>query len=104
MLSIHGMGAMLLKTPELMIDESEAKLLAEAVNAVQQHYQIEASETAIIWANFAGAIVAVYGPRLVAVATKKKEPAKAKPQKAETNGNVVSLGGITMPPNDTMEF
>ena len=72
---------MILKTPELAIDNAEAKLLAEAVNAVQQHYQIEASETTILWANLIGAMVAVYGPRAIAIAAKKpekKEPPKEK--------------------------
>ena len=78
------MGAMVLSAPELQIDNGEAKLLAEAVNAVQEHYNFEASETAIIWTNLIGAVIAVYGPRAMVIAARKsKERQQAKKRQEE---------------------
>jgi sugar lactone lactonase YvrE len=89
------MGAGFLKVPELQIDANEAKTLAEAVNAVQEYYDWDASEETIIWVNLVGALIAVYGPR-IAVLTMRSNAKKAEKKKSEQNpagngGNVYSL-------------
>lgn len=71
--SIHAMGASFLKTPELMIDQSEAALLAGAVVEVSKHYEIlgGVSDKAVAWVNLAQCVGMIYGPRVVALKMRK---------------------------------
>ncbi len=94
--SVHMMGANFLKVPELMIGQDESKVLAEAINAVQQYYDWDASEETIIWVNLVGALITVYGPRaavLVSKANKKKKETATPTNPAGDGGNVYSIKG-----------
>lgn len=89
------MGAGFLKVPELQIDSTEAKVLAEAVDAVQKYYDWDASEETIIWVNLVGALITVYGPRVAILTMKhnqKKATNKEKAPPEGTGGNVYQMG------------
>lgn len=88
MLSLHGMAAMALKSPELVIDDTEAKALSEGILAVQSHYNFAASAEVMAWVNLAAIMLGVYGPRVVLIRERKKtERAKEKPA-SETTANI----------------
>lgn len=79
--SIHTMGAIALKTPELMITEDESKQLASAINRVTELYDIPIlSEKSMAWMGLAMAAGTVYGPRLMAAKMNAKKPEMKKPQ------------------------
>src|SRR4029077_18805622 len=71
--SAHLMLAALVKIPELKIDESEAKIMADAVARVNKEFgvQIMSPKTAAL-VNLGMATVTVYGPRVVAVVNNAK--------------------------------
>lgn len=86
------MGAGFLKVPELVIDPTEAKVLAEAVNAVQEYYDWDASEETIIWVNLVGALITVYGPRVAALAMKSNAKKAAAKKAAQSPVNPAGDG------------
>lgn len=78
LLSIHTIAAIKLETPELAIDNSEAAMLANAINAVQEHYGFDVPPEIAIWVNLATALGTVYGPRVISITARRK---KNKPNK-----------------------
>lgn len=96
LLSIHMMLAV--RVPEMAIEPSEAKLMAEAIARVSRHYpQVSAVITGKISDHIAlfTAFSAVYGTRLLAI-KKRMDDAKNVPQNAP---NVV-----TLTPNSNQPF
>ena len=95
---IHSMLAAMLHIPELAIREDEAKTLAEAASAVSKYYDIGMSEKAMAWGNLGMCAALVYGPRLFAMASAKKDhpprpaPATVKAS-APRSENVVPIQG-----------
>jgi hypothetical protein len=75
--SVHEVAAMMLKSPELELDEGEALKLAQALIRLQSFYPaIDVPAKALAWAQLVIACGQVYGPRIVAIS---KRPKKAKP-------------------------
>lgn len=87
LLSLHMMGASALNTPELMLDDSEAKMLAEGIAGVQEFYSYAPSAETIAWANLIAASVAIYGPRAVTVYNNRQKQKKEKPARPAPAGN-----------------
>lgn len=73
LISLHMMAAAATKTPELMLDNQEAAMMASAINAVQNHYDFNVSAEVTIWVNLISASAAVYGPRAVVIYSRKKK-------------------------------
>lgn len=69
-------GATAFATPELALDEPEAKQLAGAITEVSRHYAINVDEKTMAWGQLFIAIGMIYGTRLIAVRTRKKTEAK----------------------------
>lgn len=92
----HTMIAAATKTPELELDESEAKGLSESGLTLLSLYEIRPDpkvEAAII---FAGNVGFVYGTRIVAIRARKAQEAKAKKEKsAEVFGADGTPSGTT---------
>jgi hypothetical protein len=66
------MAATFLKTPELALDEAEAKQLSDAVTRVSELYEIPLmDEKTMAWVNLAITAGTIYGPRAVAVVAVK---------------------------------
>ena len=65
------------KTPELFIEPSEAKLVADAIAAVERHYSFGMSEKSADWANLMMALGTVYGTRLFAINARLSEEKKS---------------------------
>lgn len=84
--------------PEMAIDEQEAGMLAGAVKSVQDFYDVTASAEVILWVNVAGIMGAVYGPRALAIMSRRKKNKKEKPapEKSDESGPVI-LEGFAVP-------
>lgn len=91
--SAHLMAATAFKTPELILDEKEASMLAAAAQSVQDFYEVEASAEIMLWVNVIGVCGAIYGPRLIAAFARKKKETKNKPENkapvTEKTGTVI---------------
>lgn len=72
--SMHLMGAAFLKTPQLALDETEAKNLGDAVSRVTELYDIPLmDEKSRAWLNLGMVAAGVYGPRIASVAIDRKK-------------------------------
>lgn len=79
LLSIHGMMAAALKTPELALEKDEAQAMATAIAEVSRHYPMTIDPKTMAWINLASCASMVYGPRLYMISTRKNgEKEKAK--------------------------
>lgn len=67
LLSIHFMGAALLKTPELELSEVEAKKLSDALKNVAKHYTVNLDPKKLALVELSTTMVGVYGPRAIAI-------------------------------------
>lgn len=77
LMSLHFMAAALVKTPELILEQDEAKRLGEAINRVNDLYGgIVLSEKAQAWLNLGVAAGTIYGPRFIASSINKKNKKK----------------------------
>lgn len=72
LLSVHTMGAVALKSPELAIGKDEAEKLASAINQVQQYYPMTVDPKTMAWLNLAGIAGMIYVPRLILMAKRQK--------------------------------
>lgn len=65
------MAAAALKTPELQLDDKEAKLLAQSAAEVASHYNVEIDPKVMAWIGFFGVCGSIYGPRIAAMKIRK---------------------------------
>lgn len=67
-MSVHNIGAAILKTEELSLEESEAKTLAQNIANVAQHYDAVPgmSEKTAAWTTLGMSLGMIYGPRVMA--------------------------------------
>jgi hypothetical protein len=71
--SLHRMGAVFLQSPDFVITEEEAKLLADAIRRVSDLYEIPLlDEKARAWLNLGMAGTEVYGTRIAAAIIDRK--------------------------------
>jgi hypothetical protein len=71
--SLHTMGAVLLKTPELEISEQEAKKLNDGITDVARYYtDAELPPKVQAWLNLLMVAGTVYGPRVIAIKIRSK--------------------------------
>lgn len=76
--SLHQMGAVILSAPELELDATEARDLANAVRDVQEHYSVSISPKAEAWANLAVVALGLYGTRAIAIGARRSQERKEK--------------------------
>ena len=76
--SLHQMGAVFLSAPELELDATEARDLANAVRDVQEHYSVSISPKAEAWANLAVVALGLYGTRAIAIGARRSQERKEK--------------------------
>ncbi len=68
LISIHAMGAAILKTPEIELSQPEAHSLASASAQVLRHYPaVVLPAQTVDWIALMSVIGMAYGPRLVAI-------------------------------------
>lgn len=79
------MLAGLINSPELALDESEAKRLATAAEKVGRHYNAVLSGKALDWSQLIFACGAIYGPRIAAIRLRIMTN-KASQKRAPSNG------------------
>jgi hypothetical protein len=63
-----------LKKAELNISETEAANMATAINNVQRHYDIQATQKTMDWINLAMVCGSIYVPRIIAMNLTKPAP------------------------------
>jgi hypothetical protein len=88
------MGAVLLRAPNFIITEDEAKLLAAAISRVSELYDVPLlDEKTRAWLNLGMAGVEVYGTRIAAVVLEsKKKPQIVRPFDKQPDQGGVILG------------
>jgi hypothetical protein len=82
-------AATITATPELALEDAEAKAIAEAVNSVSEHYSIpgiDEGPASIVM--LAGTLLAVYGKRYMLIRAKKNKPAKTDSKNPREESNV----------------
>lgn len=79
--ALHLGLAAVAKCEELELDEDEAKKVTIALDRLAKHYHVEPTETQKIWMQFAGAMTAVYGPRVIAIKKRLEREANLKGEK-----------------------
>lgn len=67
LVSLHMMAAEATKSKELILSPVEAKLYAEAVAKVQDHYGVVIAGEAMIWTHLGAVLISIYGPRAYAI-------------------------------------
>jgi hypothetical protein len=72
----------LLKAPEFELDKDEARMLAENMANVAAQYSVTVDPKYMAWIGFIGCLIAIYGPRIGAVAIRKnaKHASSEKPR------------------------
>ena len=103
--SIHAIAAAGLKTPELELDDSEAKLLAQAATSVADHYNVTVDPKIVAWVGLIGVAGSIYGPRLATIKMRKDMEQRNKqqpqqnqaPKKNETNISFISDPAFVAP-------
>jgi hypothetical protein len=89
LLSIHLMGATILKVPELALSDEEAKKITAAVAKVASHYDVGASEKSIAWANLAICAGGVYGTRIWTYQLRTKAEEETRRQQAQQRATTI---------------
>lgn len=82
--AMHMGVASLTKTPELMLDQAEATLLAGAITEVSKHYDMldKVSDKAVAWVGLIQTVGVIYGPRALVIAGKRKKRSEEPPHLA----------------------
>lgn len=77
LLSLHLMGAAVLKSPELILSDEEAERLGAAIARVNEVYDgIVIPEKQMAWINLGIAACTIYGPRAIAITARKRAEPK----------------------------
>jgi hypothetical protein len=80
LLSAHFAVAAFLETPELEINQVQAKQYAESLKEVMKHYQTVVDPKKLAWAQLIFVMGGIYGPMFPAIRDRKsKTPVVAKP-------------------------
>ena len=72
LLSVHQIGASFLSMEELALDEKEAKLLADAIQGVAEHYPLTLDPKYLAVGNLVMVGVGIYGTRIFAYRNRMK--------------------------------
>lgn len=64
------------KAPGLILEENEARQLAQATADVSRHYNVQATQKTLDWINFVTAATLIYGTRIMAASKRKKAAAE----------------------------
>lgn len=81
----HTWASVLLKTPELALEQNEAKQLSDAYSVFCEHHEVPViSPKRMSEINMVAAICMVYGPRVIAARNRKREERKVKQAKNVT--------------------
>jgi hypothetical protein len=81
---MHAMAAGAFDTPELALDDDEAKQIANATAEVAKHYSVNIDPKTLAWMNFGWAVSCVYGSRVVAITMRRRNEKEAA-KKAKQN-------------------
>lgn len=90
LLSIHCMGAVFLQSPELELDDDEAKKIAHHLKKVSALYNHTFDPKTIIWCGFLFTLAEIYGTRGVAIykrMTTDKKPVVVMPKSGMPESN-----------------
>jgi len=91
--SVHLAISAIAKTPELALDQAEARELAKAAVAVQAHYETVIDPKILAWGQLIVVMGGVYGPRAFAIKMRLDNEKSAKRVKSNVvQGNFPDTG------------
>lgn len=96
LIGMHLIASKLLRAPELVIGEPEAKTLAKAIKAVMAQYSINISPKAMAFYQLMAAASVVYGPRAFMIANRKAQETRAK-RTQQSNAPIHPQGSQAVP-------
>ena len=70
LVGLHVMLADLTRSPEIAITDDEGAAFMKSAQNVMRHYSVTTTQKTLDWIAFAGCTVGIYGPRIVAIATR----------------------------------
>lgn len=88
LLSAHMMLAIALKTPQLVLEKTEAEKLEEAIQRVWRHYPMDVSQKHLDISMALFTVASIYGTRAVAIFTESRVNQRAQPRES---GGVVQF-------------
>lgn len=91
LLGIHSIAASLTKVEEIALEKSEANQLAQALAAVNVHYQKAVDPKLLAWMGVVAVAGQVYGPRVLAYRVRAATEKAARPAKAVVAHNVPAV-------------
>lgn len=101
-MSLHAAAAGLLKTPELAIDENEAKTFAKALVDLEAAFPTQIDPRMLAVVNFAGVAAMIYGPRIFAI--RMRADIERKARRASALPEPTAETGFTMPDFGGQQF
>lgn len=81
------MLAAITKTPELILDENEAKRMESSIKKISKHYPVAISQKNLDMLMLGATLAEIYGTRAVAIYARKSAPRSA-PQVVNFNAAV----------------
>ncbi len=100
--SAHTILAAISKTPEMALDQSEAKELAKGIANVSRHYDVSTTQKTMDIANLVMVAGMIYGSRIMAIRNRKKTERPARAANAPSPVAPQPEHGITIPGVGTM--
>lgn len=94
-MSLHLAAATFLKTPELALDQNEAKIYAQAVIDLEAAFPTQIDPRLLAVINFGGVAAMIYGPRIAAIRMRQNMDRKAR-QNGGSNGAVMEAPATTI--------
>ncbi len=80
--SAHALLAGISKTPELVLDKDESKMLAKGISDVSRHYDVSTTQKTMDIANLVMVAGMIYGSRMIAIRARKSEERKNRPERS----------------------
>lgn len=84
---LHVALAVRTNTPELVVEEAEAKALAKSAQNVMRHYDVAPNQVVLDWIAFAGCLGSIYGTRAFAIAARRARER----EEAKGTGQVINF-------------
>jgi hypothetical protein len=79
LVSLHTIAATVTRTPELVLDGTEAEAMAKSIAEVAKHYPTNIDPKLMAWVNLSATSAMIYGPRLWLIRDRKDKERRPTP-------------------------